>query len=227
MPRESKKAKQARAARILAALKQAYPDASTALVYGSPWELLVATMLSAQCTDEKVNEVTNYLFRKYGSVEDYASADLTTFEQEIYSTGFYQKKARAIIEAAQAIQGMFGGSPPESTDDLLTLPGVARKTANVVMGVAFGKPTGIVVDTHVSRLALRMRLTPRQMTKALNTDRIERDLMATFPQEEWIGLGLTLIQHGRATCQARSPQCEACRVAEDCPKAGVKQQKAK
>ena len=227
MPRESRKCKAARAARILTALKQEYPDASTALEFGSPWELLVATMLSAQCTDEKVNEVTGNLFRKYRTVADYASADPETFAQEIYSTGFYQKKARAVVEAAQAIQNKLGGALPESLDDLLALPGVARKTANVVMGVAFRKPTGIAVDTHVSRLALRMRLTPRQTTKALNTDRIERDLMAIFPREEWIGLSLTLILHGRAACRARRPQCETCCVAGDCPKVDVKQQKRK
>ncbi|MDP6776019.1 MAG: endonuclease III [Candidatus Latescibacteria bacterium] len=221
MPRESKTSKQQRARHIVSALKDRYPSPKAALNYVSPWELLVATILSAQCTDRKVNEVTQSLFQKYRSVEDFAAADLETLKQEIYSTGFYQRKAQSIIETAKAVTGNFGGQLPRTMDEMLLLPGVARKTANVVLGEAFGEATGVVVDTHVSRLALRMGLTPRQRTKTLNTDRIERDLMDLIPQEDWIFAGFALVLFGRDTCPARKPRCEECVVADHCPKIGV------
>ena len=222
MPRESKKDKQERARRIIAALRNRYPSPKAALHYGSPWELLVATILSAQCTDKKVNEVTQTLFQKYRSVEDFAAADLETLRKEIYSTGFYQRKAESIVEAAKAVVGNFGGQLPQTMEDMLSLPGVARKTANVVLGEAFGKATGVVVDTHVSRLALRMGLTPRQRTKTLNTDRIEKDLMGLIPQKDWIFSGFALVLFGRDTCPARKPKCDECVVSEHCPKVDVK-----
>ena len=222
MPRESKTSKQQRAKHIVVALKDRYPSPRAALHYGSPWELLVATILSAQCTDKKVNEVTQKLFRKYRSVDDYATADLDTFKEEIYSTGFYQRKAASIIEAAKAIVDSFGGTLPQTMDEMLSLPGVARKTANVVLGEAFGIATGVVVDTHVSRLSLRMGLTPRQRTKTLNTDRIEKDLMGLIPQKDWIFSGFALVLFGRDTCPARKPKCDECVVSEHCPKVDVK-----
>jgi len=170
MPRESKQSKQLRARAILDALRHRYPNPTTALEHGSPWELLVATILSAQCTDEKVNEVTRALFRKYPQTADYANAEAAEFQRDIYSTGFYQKKAKAVIETAQTVATHFGGELPDTMEAMLTLPGVARKTANVVLGVAFGKAAGVVVDTHVARLALRLGLTPRQTTKTTNTE---------------------------------------------------------
>ena len=222
MPRESKTAKIERVGRIVGALRARYPGAGTALEFGDAWELLVATMLSAQCTDEKVNEVTRDLFRKYRGVADYAAADLAALEQDVYSTGFYQKKAKAIKQSAEVVVAQFGGALPDTMDDLLTLPGVARKTANLVLGGAYGKAAGIVVDTHVARLALRMGLTPRQQVKTVNTDRIEADLMALIPEADWIFTGFALILHGRETCAAKKALCEGCSVADHCPRVGVK-----
>ncbi len=222
MPRENKKDKQQRAKHIVSALKDRYPSPKAALNHASPWELLVATILSAQCTDRKVNEVTQKLFLNYHAVDDYAKADLDTLKKEIYSTGFYQRKAESIIEAAKAVVHSFGGQLPQTMDEMLSLPGVARKTANVVLGEAFGVATGFVVDTHVSRLSLRMGLTPRQKTKTLNTDRIEKDLMDLIPQEDWIFAGFALVLFGRDTCPARKPRCDECVVVDHCPKVDVK-----
>jgi endonuclease-3 len=221
VPRESKQSKRQRAQAILKALRSRYPNPTTALEHDSPWELLVATILSAQCTDEKVNEVSRVLFRKYPRIEDYAKADPAEFQRDIYSTGFFQKKAKAVIEAAQTVMANFGGRLPDTMEAMLALPGVARKTANVVLGVAFGKATGVVVDTHVARLALRLGLTPQQKTKATNTDRIEQDLRQLLPQDQWIFAGLALIWHGRDTCDAKKPRCEQCCLDEHCPRAGV------
>ncbi|NCO38030.1 MAG: endonuclease III [Armatimonadetes bacterium CG_4_10_14_3_um_filter_66_18] len=221
MPRESKQSKQLRARAILDALRHRYPNPTTALEHGSPWELLVATILSAQCTDEKVNEVTRALFRKYPQTADYANAEAAEFQRDIYSTGFYQKKAKAVIETAQTVATHFGGELPDTMEAMLTLPGVARKTANVVLGVAFGKAAGVVVDTHVARLALRLGLTPRQTTKTTNTEKIENDLKQLLPQDQWIFAGLALIWHGRDTCDAKKPRCEECCLRAHCPRVGV------
>jgi len=221
MPRESKKRKAERAAAILDELEKHFPNPATALEHSSPWELVVATILSAQCTDQKVNEVTRELFPSYPSAEAFATADLPALQQEIRATGFYQKKAKSIVSTAQAVLGDFGGELPGTMDELLQLPGVARKTANLVLAVGFGRTEGIVVDTHVSRLALRMSLASPQQAKTTNTDRIERELMALIPQERWIFTGLGLILHGRTTCEARKPACDTCPVRSLCPQIGV------
>ncbi len=222
MPAESKAARKARALEIADRLAREHPDARIALTHWkSPWELLVAVILSAQCTDEKVNQVTATLFGKYRTLKAYAAADLETLEQEVRATGFFRNKARSIQGSAVAISERFGGQVPCSMAELLTLPGVARKTANVVLAGAFGVAEGLVVDTHVARLSLRMALTPAQKTKALNTDRIEQDLMALIPRERWIQLANTLIFHGRRVCDAKRPRCGECVVDDLCPKKGV------
>lgn len=222
MPRETKAALKARAEKICQRILSEYPGATTALHWETPWELLVATILSAQCTDERVNEVTAKLFDKYRTVEDYARADPAAFEQEIQATGFFRNKTKSIIGAAQALLERFGGEVPRSMEELLTLPGVARKTANVVLGTAFGLATGVVVDTHVARLSGRMGLTPQQKTKSLNANKIEKDLMALIPQEHWIDFGHAMIWHGRRVCDARKPRCAECVLSDLCPKRGVK-----
>jgi len=221
-PRESKAAKKERAKAICAGLMKAHPDATIALHFSSNWELLVATILSAQSTDVKVNEVTADLFSKYRTLQDYASADPTEFEEDIHATGFFRNKTKSIIGAAKAILEQFGGEVPGAMEELLQLPGVARKTANVVLGAGFGIAEGFVVDTHIARLSLRMGLTPRQKTKAINTDKIEKDLMDLIPQEHWTQMGHALIWHGRRICDAKKPLCAECPVAELCPKVGVK-----
>jgi len=221
MARESKKRQIERAAAILDELEQHFPDATTALEHSTPWELLVATILSAQCTDERVNQVTRELFPRYPSIETFAAADLATLQQEIRATGFYQKKGKAVVATAQAVLEDFGGELPATMEELLRLPGVARKTANVVLAAGFGRAEGIIVDTHVARLALRMGLASRQEAKTLNTDRIERELMALIPQERWIFTGLGLVLHGRTRCTARKPACDACPVRSLCPRLGV------
>ncbi len=203
-----------RIAEILRRLRQAYPDAQCALRHNNPLELLVATILSAQCTDERVNQVTLSLFEKYRSAEDYAMADPAELEQDIRPTGFYRNKARHIQGAARMILERFNGQVPRTMDELLQLPGVARKTANVVLGVAFGQAEGIVVDTHVRRLANRLGLTREQ-----DPDRIERDLMAMIPHEDWIDFGHQLIWHGRRICHARKPDCPNCPLNDLCPSA--------
>jgi len=220
MPRESKTALKERAQEISRRLRGRYPN-ECALEFSSPWELLVATILSAQCTDEKVNEVTGVLFARYKAVADYANAEPAVFEQEVRPTGFFRNKTKSILGTAKAILEQFGGEVPATMEQMLLLPGVARKTANVVLGTAFGVPSGIAVDTHVSRLALRMGLTPAQKTKTINTDRIEQDLMGLIAQEEWVHFGHAMIWHGRRVCDARKPQCEECLIADICPRRGV------
>ena len=220
MPRESKTALKERAQEISRRLRGRYPN-ECALEFSSPWELLVATILSAQCTDEKVNEVTGVLFARYETVADYANAEPAVFEQEVRPTGFFRNKTKSILGTAKAILEQFGGEVPATMEQMLLLPGVARKTANVVLGTAFGVPSGIAVDTHVSRLALRMGLTPAQKTKTINTDRIEQDLMALIPQKDWVHFGHAMIWHGRRVCDARKPQCEGCLTADICPRRGV------
>ena len=200
---------------IVEKLKEQYPAAQCALEHQEPLELLVATILSAQCTDARVNMVTRKLFTKYRSVDDYANADPETFEQEIKSTGFFRNKTRSIIGMAQALLERHDGQVPATMHELTALPGVGRKTANVVLGNAFGLDEGIVVDTHVKRIVNRLKLTT-------NTDpeKIERDLMKLVPREDWTVFSHLLIHHGRQLCPARSPKCEICPVNRLCPAAG-------
>ncbi len=205
-------AEQERAEQIVAELRRLYPDAKCSLDFTTPLELLVATILSAQCTDERVNQVTKSLFQKYRSAEDYASADPEALEQDIKQTGFYRNKAKHIREAGQMIVERYGGQVPRTMDELIALPGVARKTANVVMGNAFGIVEGVVVDTHVGRLARRLGL-----TESDDPVKVEEDLMALLPQRDWLDLSHMLIMHGRAVCQARKPLCEVCTLAPLCP----------
>jgi endonuclease III len=202
---------------IIRLLRRAYPDARCALNHSNPLELLVATILSAQCTDERVNIVTAELFRKYRTAEDYARADRAELERDIHSTGFFRNKAKSIQGAAQIIAEQHGGRVPETMDELLALPGVARKTANVVLGNAFGVASGVVVDTHVARLSQRLGLTAHAAP-----EKIERDLIALTPRKDWIDLPHLLIAHGRAVCKARRPQCASCVLEELCPSSALK-----
>jgi endonuclease-3 len=216
MPSETAAGRKARAAKIIAILRQTYPQARIALNFKNPLELLVATILSAQCTDKRVNMVTGHLFDKYRTARDYAAADPAVFEEEIRSTGFYHNKTKSVLGAAIRLVREFGGNVPDTMDGLLTLPGVARKTANVVLSGAFGKKEGIVVDTHVIRVSGRLRLTAHDDNSG---DRIEKDLMALVPREAWTDLGNMLIWHGRLVCSARRPDCAGCPVNKLCPSA--------
>jgi len=185
---------------VIRRLRRAYPDARCSLNYSTPLELLVATILSAQCTDERVNLVTRELFQKYRTAADYAQADLATLQEDIRSTGFYRNKAKALQGMGQRLVEQFGGEVPRTMEALLTLPGVARKTANVVLGNAFGQAPGVVVDTHVARLAKRLGF-----STASTPEKIERDLMAVVPRRHYVMLPHWFIFHGRAICRARSP----------------------
>lgn len=205
-----------RARRIYRALAKAYPAAQCALEHRDAWQLLVATILSAQCTDARVNMVTPALFEKYPDPAAMAKAKSATLENLIRSTGFYRNKAKSLLGAARAVADQHAGRVPDTMDELLELPGVARKTANCVLGNAYGKNEGVVVDTHVKRLAGRMGL-----TRHTDPVRIERDLMPLFERKNWALLAHLLIWHGRAVCNARKPDCENCCVAKDCPKVGV------
>ena len=216
MARESKADRKRRIAKIIAVLKKAYPDARCALDHCNPLELLVATILSAQCTDKRVNIVTKGLFARYKTVADYAAADERTFEGEIRSTGFYRNKAKSIRSAARKIVDEFGGRVPDTMDGLLSLSGVARKTANVVLGNAFGKSEGVVVDTHVIRLSGRLKLTAHPSNQG---DKIEKDLMELVPREAWTLFAHLLIFHGRQVCTARKPDCAGCPINDLCPSA--------
>ena len=202
----------ARAAVFLRRLKKMYPRPRAALCFRGPWESLVATILSAQCTDARVNIVTVSLFKKYKSIRDYARADQRVFETDIRPTGFYRNKARHIIAAAQRVLKDFSGRVPDTMEGLLTLPGVARKTANVVLFDAFGKNDGIAVDTHVGRVARRLGLTRHD-----DPVKVEKDLMALSPSREWGLLSLRFIQHGRRVCRARRPLCPSCGLKDICP----------
>ena len=215
MPRESKANLIRRVARLIARLKKAYPDAGCALTHGDPLRLLVATILSAQCTDKRVNLVTKTLFKKYKTPEDYADASQETLEDEIRSTGFFRNKAKNIRGACAKIISDFDGKVPRTMAQLLTLPGVARKTANCVLGNAFGLAEGVVVDTHVIRLSGRLGL-----TKHKEPVKIERVLIEIVPPQEWILFSHLLIFHGRAVCGARKPDCNNCPLATLCPSAG-------
>ncbi|MEB3356625.1 MAG: endonuclease III [Synechococcales bacterium] len=203
-----------RALEILARLKQLYPDATCSLDYETPVQLLVATILSAQCTDERVNKVTPELFRRFPDAAAIASADLAELENLVRSTGFYRNKAKNIQAACRMIMEAFGGEVPSNMDDLLKLPGVARKTANVVLAHAYGINAGVTVDTHVKRLTNRLGL-----TTYTDPIRIERDLMALLPQPDWENWSIRLIYHGRAVCMARNPACDRCPLADLCPTA--------
>ncbi|MGQ9895983.1 MAG: endonuclease III [Acidobacteriota bacterium] len=200
---------------VIRRLRRAYPQARCSLNYRTPLELLVATILSAQCTDERVNLVTRELFQKYPTAADYAQADLESLQQDIRSTGFYRSKAKALQGMGQRLVTHFRGEVPRTMEDLLTLPGVARKTANVVLGNAFGQAPGVVVDTHVARLAKRLGF-----STAPTAEKIERDLMALVPCHHYVMLPHWFIFHGRAVCRARRPQCQTCILADLCPSAG-------
>src|SRR5580658_4457889 len=194
-----------RIAEILRLLEAAYPNAECALRHRNAWELLVATILSAQCTDARVNMVTPELFRKFPNPKAMSEASLPAIEEEIRSTGFYHNKAKSISGAAKKIVGEFGGKVPDTMEELLTLPGVARKTANVVLGVWFKKAEGVVVDTHVLRLSHRLGL-----TRAEDPKRVEEDLMRIIPRDRWIAFSHEMIHHGRQICIARKPRCAEC-----------------
>jgi endonuclease-3 len=208
---------QQRTRKIIGLLKRAYPDARCSLNHTNPLELLVATILSAQCTDERVNQVTVELFRKYRRADDYVKAQASELEQDIRSTGFYRNKAKAIQGACSIISEQHDGEVPAGIEALLALPGVARKTANVVLGNAFGITSGIVVDTHVARLSNRLGLTAEQQP-----EKIERDLMKLVPHKDWINFSHLLIAHGRAICKARTPLCGQCKVEPLCPSSTLK-----
>ena len=196
-----------------------YPNAHCALHYSNPLELLIATILSAQCTDERVNIVTATLFRKYRTCEDFCSAPLEELEQDIRSTGFFRNKAKSIHGASCLLLEKHRGKVPETLEQLIELPGVARKTANVVMGVAFGIPSGVVVDTHVERLSNRLGLTTES-----RAEKIEEDLMALLPKNEWINFSHRVISHGRRICAARKPLCDSCSLEPLCPSSLLKDQ---
>ena len=215
MPRESFESKAARVKKIIAGLRKAYPDAHCELNYSSPLELLVATILSAQCTDKRVNLVAKVLFKKYRSALDYARADLDALEQDIRTTGFFRNKARNLKACCQALVERHGGTVPSTMEELIELGGVGRKTANVVLGNAFGINVGVVVDTHVARLSQRLGAT-------CETDpaKIEQDLVKLVPKEEWTPFSHWLIWHGRRRCSARKPDCAHCELARLCPSAG-------
>ncbi|MGL4650614.1 MAG: endonuclease III [Caldilineaceae bacterium] len=201
---------------IVRLLRETYPDAHCELTHHNAFELLVATILSAQCTDERVNQVTPVLFAQFPTPAALAAADREAIETIVKSTGFYRNKAKSIQEAAARIVSTYGGEVPRTMEEILTLQGVARKTANVVLGVAYGLPTGVVVDTHVKRLSARLSLTTQE-----EPEKIERDLMALVPQEDWILFSHLLIFHGRRCCDARKPNCAACSVRHLCPSSTV------
>ncbi|MBA3976343.1 MAG: endonuclease III [Candidatus Solibacter sp.] len=203
--------KQARLSAILTALDARYPTATCALHHGDAWQLLVATILSAQCTDERVNKVTPGLFRKYPALADFAFVSQAELAKDIHSTGFFNNKAKSIIGAARKIQEEFGGEIPRDIETLLTVPGCARKTANVVLGTAFGIASGVVVDTHVGRISARLDL-----TRENNPVKIERDLVKILPQERWIRFSHQIILFGRELCKARQPRCFECPVEQLC-----------
>jgi len=203
-----------RIGKIISILRRGYPGSRTALYYQTPLQILVATILAAQCTDERVNKVTPGLFRKYPSAADFARADRATLEQEIHSTGFFRNKAKSIIGAAAKIVRDFGGEVPATMEELVTLPGVARKTANIVLSSGFHKAEGIAVDTHVRRLAGRLGLSRQD-----EPEKIERDLMKIVPRKDWLDFNYLLVNHGRAVCKARKPLCPECAISGLCPSA--------
>lgn len=221
---------------VFSLLHKAYPRAQMALHYANSWELLVSVILSAQCTDVMVNKVTERLFRKYKTLEDYVNADVSEFEQDIKSTGFYHNKAKNVLASAKMVKEKFKGKIPETMKEILTLPGVARKTANVVLGVAYGVVEGIAVDTHVHRLSQRLRLIDMtkiggrklmvferdgkmviDYTKDANPVKIETELMGVIPKNQWFQTTYLLIEHGRTVCKAQNPDCTHCVLRKLCP----------
>ena len=212
MVRESKSARQARLKLILKLLKRYYPDAHCALNHENPEQLLVATVLSAQCTDERVNKVTPALFKRFPTMNKMADADVAEIERLIHSTGFFRNKAKNLKALAQELDQNYGGKVPPDLEILVNLPGVGRKTANVVLGNSFGMATGVVVDTHVQRLSGRLGLTMAKQPVA-----IERDLMSLVPKTDWVQFSHWLITHGRQVCKARKPMCDKCFLSDSCP----------
>ncbi len=204
------------ASEVAGILRELYPEADCALNHSSAHELLFATIMSAQTTDVNVNRVTETLFQKYRSVQDFANADPEIFSNEIRSTGFFRNKTKSVLGAATMLVEEFGGHVPNTMEELIRLPGVARKTANVVLGTYFGIPSGFVVDTHVKRLAFRIGFTGES-----DPAKIEKDLMVIFPRNEWIFLGHAIILHGRALCDAKKPNCDACSLIGTCQRNGV------
>ena len=219
---ETKSAKAARTLRVIDGLKKTYPNAHCELNYSNPLELLIATILSAQCTDKRVNIVTAELFKKYRSAEDFAKAPAAELEEAIKTTGFFRNKTKSIRTACQAIVEKHGNKVPSTMEELLELGGVGRKTANVVLGNAFNINCGVVVDTHVARLSQRLGF-----TRETDPVKIEQELMSMVPQTEWTLFSHLLIWHGRRRCFARNPDCPNCEVAGLCPKVGVPKTKAK
>lgn len=215
--RESKSQRQARTEEIIKLLKRAHPDARCALNHSNAFELLIATILSAQCTDERVNKVTADLFRKYRKPEDYLKVRDTELQQDIKTTGFFRNKTKSIQGACKVLIEEFGGEVPRTMAELLRVPGAARKTSNVVLGVAYGIAEGIVVDTHVSRLSQRLKLTRQK-----DPVKIEKDLIELAPKKDWIIFSHLLIFHGRRVCKARRPLCEECAVEKLCPSSMLK-----
>ena len=203
--------RQARLQKILDGLDKLYPNVTCALDHSNAWELLAATILSAQCTDKRVNMVTPALFRKYPTIQDFASASQEEMAEAVRSTGFYNNKAKSLIGAARKILSDFGGQVPNEIEKLLTVPGAARKTANVVLGTVYGIASGVVVDTHVQRISRRLDL-----TKETDPVKIERDLMKILPKEKWILFSHQIIHHGRGPCVARNPKCSECGIADLC-----------
>lgn len=197
---------------VIAGLRAAFPDSKTALDWETPFELLIATILSAQCTDVRVNKVTPELFRQFPDAHAMATATQEQLEELVRTTGFFRNKAKNLRGAAIRLRDVFGGEVPRTMEELLSLPGVARKTANCVLGTAFGIKVGVVVDTHVGRIARRMGFTAAQDPVA-----VERDLVKVFPQEDWVYLSHSWIDHGRATCTARTARCSSCSMADLCP----------
>lgn len=216
MVQESNADRGKRAAKIVALLKKQYPDARCSLDFGTVHQLMVATILSAQCTDERVNMVTPALFERYKTVSDFAEANPEELEQLIYTTGFFRAKAKAIKQSAQQLMEQFGGEIPRTLDELVTLQGVGRKTASVILGAGFGLAEGVVVDTHVARISRKLGFTRKN-----HPAKIERDLMLLLDKEDWIAFSHLLIYHGRSICVARSPRCGECPVRKFCPGAEV------
>ena len=207
----TKQERKRRLSLILRRLNRDYPDVECALIHNSAWELLAATILSAQCTDKRVNQVTSGLFRKYPTIQDMAAVRREVLEKDIQSTGFFRNKAKSLTGAARKIMEQHGGQVPQTMDELLTLPGVARKTANVVLGTWFRKASGVVVDTHVQRISRRLDLTKQDDPK-----KIEKDLMAVLPKKRWILYSHQIIHHGRKVCVARKPRCPECGLEDLC-----------
>jgi len=216
MPHETNQQKAARLKKLFAGLKKAYPDAHCELNHASPLQLLIATILSAQCTDKRVNLVTAELFNKYRSAADFADASLPELEAQIKTAGFFRNKAKSIKACCQAIVQKHGGQVPRTMEELIELGGVGRKTANVVLGNAFGINCGVVVDTHVARLAYRLGLTKQQAA-----EKIERELMDLVPSKQWTLFSHLLIWHGRRRCYARNPDCPNCEIKSLCPRIGI------